>query len=126
MSRKSDIYSFGMLLLEMVGGRKNIDVTVENTSGVYFPEWIYNRLCQNGDMGLNILVDEDAMIAKKLTIVALWCIQWNPVDRPSTSSVIQMLEGNVEGLTMPPNPFSSTAPMNSKSTLATNLQPIFE
>ena len=29
VSYKSNIYSFGMLLLEMVGGRKNIDVRPE-------------------------------------------------------------------------------------------------
>ena len=33
-----------MLLLEMVGGMKNIDVSVESTSQVYFLEWIYNHL----------------------------------------------------------------------------------
>ncbi|RVW22866.1 Rust resistance kinase Lr10 [Vitis vinifera] len=37
VSYKSDVFSYGMLLLEMVGGRKNIDVTVDNTSQVYFP-----------------------------------------------------------------------------------------
>ena len=37
VSYKSDVYSFGMLLCEMVGGRKNIDVRVENSSEVYFP-----------------------------------------------------------------------------------------
>ncbi|RVW91811.1 Rust resistance kinase Lr10 [Vitis vinifera] len=44
VSYKSDIYSFGMLLLEMVGGRKNIDVTMEKANQVYFPEWVYNQL----------------------------------------------------------------------------------
>ena len=37
VSYKSDVFSYGMLLLEMVGGRKNIDVTVDNTNQVYFP-----------------------------------------------------------------------------------------
>ena len=37
VSYKSDIYSFGMLLLEMVGERKNLDVTIEKTSQAYFP-----------------------------------------------------------------------------------------
>ena len=41
---KLDIFSFEMLLLEMVGGMKNIDVSVESTSQVYFLEWIYNHL----------------------------------------------------------------------------------
>lgn len=98
-----------MLLLEMVGGRKNIDVTVENTSQVYFPEWAYNRLEKGEEMGLRI-EDEDeeqTAISKKLTIVGLWCIQWYPVDRPPMKVVVQML-GESSSLTMPPNPFAST------------------
>ncbi|RWR83715.1 rust resistance kinase Lr10-like protein [Cinnamomum micranthum f. kanehirae] len=112
VSYKSDVYSFGMLLLEMVGGRKNIDVTVDKTSQVYFPEWIYKRLCQGEDMGLNFAANEDSTIARRLTIVALWCIQWYPADRPSMTTVVQMLEGNVETLTMPSNPFATTTSGN--------------
>uniref|UniRef100_F6I2Q8 Protein kinase domain-containing protein n=1 Tax=Vitis vinifera TaxID=29760 RepID=F6I2Q8_VITVI len=107
VSYKSDIYSFGMLLLEMVGGRKNIDVTMEKTSQVYFPEWVYNQLDQGEDVCIRIVEDGDTKIAKKLTIVGLWCIQWYPIDRPSMKVVIQMLEGGGNNLTMPPNPFAS-------------------
>ncbi|XP_043702820.1 rust resistance kinase Lr10-like [Telopea speciosissima] len=109
VSYKSDVYSFGMLLLEMVGGRKNIDATVENSSQVYFPEWIYNRLETGEDLGVEMAVEGDPKIAKKLTIAAIWCIQWYPVDRPTMKTVLQMLEGNMESLTMPPNPFNSTS-----------------
>ncbi|XP_058102688.1 rust resistance kinase Lr10-like isoform X2 [Magnolia sinica] len=116
VSCKSDIYSFGMLLLEMVGGRKNIDVTVENTSQVYFPEWIYNRLHHGEELGLNIFAVEDANIAKKLMTVALWCIQWYPGDRPAMKSVVQMLEGSMESLMMPLNPFATSAPPNVDTT----------
>ncbi|XP_010942306.1 rust resistance kinase Lr10 [Elaeis guineensis] len=116
VSYKSDVYSFGMLLLEMVGGRKNMDATVENTSQVYFPEWIYNRLSQE-ELGLHIIEEKDASIARKLTIVALWCIQWYPVDRPSMTSVVQMLEGSMENLVMPPNPFTSAGPPNTSVAL---------
>ena len=109
VSHKSDVYSFGMMLLEMVGGRKNISTTVENTSQVYFPDWIYNRLQQGEELGLRIIEEQDAAISKKLTIVGLWCIQWYPMDRPSMKSVVQMLEGSIENLTIPPNPFGSTS-----------------
>ncbi|KAL5712002.1 Rust resistance kinase Lr10 [Ranunculus cassubicifolius] len=44
VSHKSDVYSYGMMVLEMIGGRKNIDATVENTSAIYFPRWIYHQL----------------------------------------------------------------------------------
>ncbi|GLT64187.1 hypothetical protein SLA2020_366950 [Shorea laevis] len=92
VSSKADVYSFGILLLEMVGGRKNVDVPEENTSQVYFPEWIYNLLDQKEDIRIFIEDDGDAKIAKKLAIVGLWCIQWHPMDRPSIKDVVQMLE----------------------------------
>ncbi|KAI8005579.1 Rust resistance kinase Lr10 [Camellia lanceoleosa] len=108
VSCKSDVYSFGMLLLEMVGGRKNTHVTTQNTSEVYFPEWIYDRL--NHEQGIVVEEDGDAKIVKKITIVGLWCIQWYPGDRPSMKVVVQMLEGDGDTLAMPPNPFTTTNP----------------
>ena len=46
-------------------------------------------------------------IAKKLSIIGLWCIQWYPIDRPSMKIGIGMLEGEEDNLVMPPNPFAS-------------------
>ena len=44
------IYSYGMMLLEMVGGRKNIDAEAIHTSEIYFPYWVYNRLEKGADL----------------------------------------------------------------------------
>ncbi|OVA11311.1 Protein kinase domain [Macleaya cordata] len=123
VSYKSDIYSFGMLLLEMFGGRKNTEVKVENLSQVYFPEWIYYRLDKGEDLGIQADTEEETTIGKKLTMVALWCIQWHPVDRPAMKSVVQMLEGNFENLIMPPNPFASTAPAKTSATIIPDITP---
>ena len=38
ISYKSDVYSYGMMVLEMVGGWKNIDVRVDFTIEIYFPQ----------------------------------------------------------------------------------------
>ena len=108
VSYKSDVYNFGILLLDMVGGRKNVDVTMENTSQIYFLEWIYNLLEKKEDLRVYVEDNGDAKIAKKLAIVGLWCIQWHPVDRPSMKIVVQMLEREGHNLTMPPNPFACT------------------
>eukprot|EP00257_Ricinus_communis_P002403 XP_002513563.2 rust resistance kinase Lr10 [Ricinus communis] len=110
VSYKSDVYSFGMVLLEMVGGRKNNDVTVENDNQVYFPERVYKQLDEGEELRIRLKEEGDAEIVKKLTIVGLWCIQWHPIDRPSMKSVVQMLEEDVNKLTMPPNPFASRGP----------------
>ncbi|XP_017974042.1 PREDICTED: rust resistance kinase Lr10 [Theobroma cacao] len=107
VSYKTDVYSFGMLLFEMVGGRKNKDLTVENTSQVYFPQWVYNRLADGEDLGIKEEKDGDADIAKKLSVVAIWCVQWDPTNRPSISTVIQMLEGRTGSFPLPLDPFAS-------------------
>ncbi|MED6184053.1 hypothetical protein PIB30_043731, partial [Stylosanthes scabra] len=43
VSYKSDIYSYGMLLLEMVGGRKNTNENQVNFQ-VLYPDWIHSLL----------------------------------------------------------------------------------
>ncbi|CAJ1971747.1 unnamed protein product [Sphenostylis stenocarpa] len=107
VSYKSDIYSYGMLLLEMVGGRTNVDMSSAQNFHVLYPDWIHNLV--DGDIHINVEDEGDAKIAKKLAIVGLWCIQWQPVNRPSIKSAIQMLETKEENqLTVPPNPFHST------------------
>ncbi|KAI8551192.1 hypothetical protein RHMOL_Rhmol06G0166200 [Rhododendron molle] len=72
------IYSFGMLLLEIVGGRKNAVPMEKNSDEVYFAEWIYKRLNREEENNNEVGGDGDAKIVKKLTVVGLRCIQWYP------------------------------------------------
>ncbi|XP_020961024.1 rust resistance kinase Lr10-like [Arachis ipaensis] len=113
VSYKSDIYSYGMLLLEMVGGRKNTNASQE-TFQVLYPNWIHNLL-EGDDTYIPIDDDGDFRIAKKLAIVGLWCIQWHPVHRPSMKSVVHMLEAEEDTLKVPPNPFESIAATSSSA-----------
>ncbi|KAK9919366.1 hypothetical protein M0R45_027961 [Rubus argutus] len=87
------------------GRRKNLNAHAEHSSQLYFPSWIYDQL----EKGLSIEIEEacenDEKIAKKMIMVALWCIQLMPVDRPSMTKVLEMLEGEDEVLQMPPKPF---------------------
>ncbi|KAH0692141.1 hypothetical protein KY285_019238 [Solanum tuberosum] len=106
VSHKSDVYSYGMMVLEMVGGRKNADVVVDHTSEIYFPHWIYKQIDQKKELGLTgIVEEEDKKLAEKMILVSLWCIQTDPSSRPSISMVIEMLQGELECLQMPPKPF---------------------
>ncbi|RWR93855.1 rust resistance kinase Lr10-like protein [Cinnamomum micranthum f. kanehirae] len=111
VSHKSDVYSYGMLLLEMVGGKKSVKVKVEYSSSTYFPNWMYNQLEQDSEMEIiDSIVEEDLDIAKKMVMVGLWCVQLNPSDRPTMSRVAEMLTGSVEGIEMPPKPFLFSPP----------------
>ena len=117
VSHKSDIYSYGMLLLEMVGGRKNVDSNLE-TSQVLHPRWIHN-LIDGGDISIYIEEEDEIKIARKLAIVGLWCIQWHPINRPSIKTVLQMLEGDDDKLKMPPTQFDFATSSNTSPVMPT-------
>jgi serine/threonine protein kinase len=102
VSTKLDVYSYGMML-EMVGGRTNVKENTETSSEAYFPNWIYDRLVK--DLQSHEVTCETEEIARQITLVVLWCMQTSPVDRPSMSRIIEMLENNISELKMPPKPF---------------------
>jgi len=108
VSYKSDVYSFGMLLLQMVGYRRNEGVSDESEGQIYFPERIYDRISKGMELGLQVEMDGDEEIGKKLALVGLWCMQWSPTSRPNMTRVVQMLEGDLGNLEMPPSPFLSS------------------
>ncbi|XP_027770206.1 rust resistance kinase Lr10-like isoform X2 [Solanum pennellii] len=107
ISYKADVYIFGMLLMEMLD-LKRPEVANEENSSQYFPYYIYDKF----NKGKEVVVDEEAnddekKMARKLALVALWCIQTNPIQRPSMSRVLEMLEGEAEVLEVPPQPLQS-------------------
>ncbi|KAL5761279.1 hypothetical protein ACOSQ2_020117 [Xanthoceras sorbifolium] len=111
VSHKSDVYSYGMMVLEMAGGRKNLDVGVGRTSEIYFPHWIHERLEVDEELGLlGIENEEDKECARKMIIVSLWCIQTNPSSRPAMNRVVEMLEGSLDSLQIPPKAILSSPP----------------
>ncbi|XP_057798697.1 rust resistance kinase Lr10-like isoform X1 [Salvia miltiorrhiza] len=108
VSYKADVYSFGMLLVEMVDLKR--DLSGDNgDSSKYFPYWIYDWLNQGKDIEIGNADENDSTrkVGRKMTIVALWCIQMNPDDRPSMNKVLEMLEGDVERLQIPNYPSQS-------------------
>ena len=111
VSHKADVYSYGMMVLEMVGGRKNFDASVDFTSEIYFPHWIYKCLELGKELELLGLLEEvDQESVRKMIIVSLWCIQFDPLNRPSMSRVVDMLKGSLEPLKIPPKPFLCSPP----------------
>ncbi|XP_031117455.1 LEAF RUST 10 DISEASE-RESISTANCE LOCUS RECEPTOR-LIKE PROTEIN KINASE-like 2.1 [Ipomoea triloba] len=106
ISHKADVYSFGMLLMEMLG-LKRTPVTEQDESSKYFPSWIYNDINKGKAIEMGEEDEDDKRITKKMTIVGLWCIQTSPIPRPSMSRVVEMLEGDVELLQMPTETFLS-------------------
>jgi len=81
ISYKFDVYSFGMLLLEMAGGKRNYDSRVENSSEAYYPSRIYNQLNTQTNSEVFDHKVKPVDIEMKLCKVGLRCIQMSPSSR---------------------------------------------
>ncbi|KAI5558202.1 hypothetical protein BDE02_17G024300 [Populus trichocarpa] len=105
VSYKADVYSFGMLLLEMAGKRKNLNALAENSSQIYWPYWVHDQVSDGKAIEIgDDATEEESKIVKKMIMVGLWCIQMKPMDRPTMKNVVEMLEGDLENLQLPPKP----------------------
>ncbi|BFG25348.1 hypothetical protein CerSpe_116220 [Prunus speciosa] len=119
VSHKSDVYSYGMLVLEMVGAKKNLDSGVSHTSEM-FPHYVYKDLeLEKDENAFGAITKEEKEIARKMVLISLWCIQTIPSDRPSMSKVVEMLEGPLHSLQIAPKPFLSSPTIAAKDSMTT-------
>ena len=96
ISEKSDVYSYGMLLLEIIAGRKNYDPR-QSSDKAYLPTYAFKmREEENLKEILDPKLETDEEDERVVTAikVALWCIQEDMHLRPPMTKVVQMLEGH--------------------------------
>ncbi|XVE66274.1 hypothetical protein DITRI_Ditri08aG0067500 [Diplodiscus trichospermus] len=103
---KADVYSFGMMLLEFVSGRRNFQHT-NDEGGTFFPAWVARQVNEGADI-LKLLdnrLNGNANLEElsRMCKVACWCIQGNGIQRPSMGQVVQILEGVLD-VSVPPIP----------------------
>ncbi|ESQ39599.1 hypothetical protein EUTSA_v10000811mg [Eutrema salsugineum] len=105
-SMKSDVYSFGVLVLEIISGKKN--------SSFYQPDGAHDlvsyawRLWSNGTP-LDLVDPTTVHNCQRNEVVrcvhvGLLCVQEDPVDRPTLSTIVLMLTSNTVTLPMPRQP----------------------
>ncbi|PON72512.1 S-receptor-like serine/threonine-protein kinase [Parasponia andersonii] len=104
ISVKADIYSFGVVLLEIICCRRSIDVKVSSPDAIALSNWVYTCFI-TGELNKLVELDEDVEMRtlERMVKVGLWCIQDDPALRPSTKNVILMLEGAMD-IPIPPSP----------------------
>uniref|UniRef100_A0ACD6A545 Uncharacterized protein n=1 Tax=Avena sativa TaxID=4498 RepID=A0ACD6A545_AVESA len=113
ITAKADVYSFGMMLLEIVSGKRSYDFPEESASSDsedwYFPKWVYEkcyidrRIEDVLDPILQAEACQGAAIVQRMVNTAIWCVQDRAEMRPSMGKVLKMLEGTIE-MTKPPEP----------------------
>ncbi|CAL5355299.1 unnamed protein product [Camellia sinensis] len=95
ISEKSDVYSYGMVLLEIIGGRKSYDPT-QTSEKSHYPSYAF-KMMEEGKLrsilDSKLKIDEEDERVAIAIKVALWCIQDDMHLRPAMSKVVQMLEG---------------------------------
>ncbi|KAI6679265.1 hypothetical protein NL676_033146 [Syzygium grande] len=108
ISSKVDVYSFGILLLELICCRKNYEPEAETEAQVVLVDWVYDCY-HNGNIIVLVESDKEALSdmrrVRRFVMTALWCIQEEPALRPTMKKITQMLEGAVE-VSVPPDPRS--------------------
>ncbi|KAG6738301.1 hypothetical protein POTOM_057912 [Populus tomentosa] len=110
MSVKADIYSFGVVLLEIICCRSSIKVDVSTPDEMNLPSWAYQ--CFAAGQLDKLVKDEDIEFEslERMVKIGLLCVQHDPASRPCIKNVILMLEGSGD-IPAPPAiaPFRSTA-----------------
>ncbi|KAD3066897.1 hypothetical protein E3N88_34777 [Mikania micrantha] len=104
-SIKSDVYSFGVLVLEIVFGEKNREfVHKEHSNNLIGHVWgLYNE-SRSLELVANSLSESiDTSQVLRSIHVGLLCVQRNPEDRPTMTSVMVML-GSEGSLPSPKEP----------------------
>ncbi|KDO74298.1 hypothetical protein CISIN_1g040910mg [Citrus sinensis] len=120
-SIKSDVFSFGVLLLETLSSKKNTrfyNIDSLTLLGHAWNLWKDDRAWKLLDPTLQ----NEALypMVKRYIKVALLCVQENAADRPTMSEVVSMIKNEIVNLPSPQQPAFSYVRIVEKSVLLEN------
>ncbi|KAG7544621.1 PAN/Apple domain [Arabidopsis suecica] len=107
LSVKSDVFSFGVMLLEIISGKRNIDFLHLN-DGSTLLSYIWNHWSQGNGLEIVDHAIKDSSSSSQQILrcvqIGLMCVQELPEDRPTMSSVGLMLGRETEAIPQPKSP----------------------
>ncbi|KAF3449146.1 hypothetical protein FNV43_RR09874 [Rhamnella rubrinervis] len=95
VTNKVDVYSYGIVLLEIICCRRNFEAEAEDENQMILSDWAYD--CYHyGRVDVLVKNDDEAMndmkMVKKHLMVAIWCIQEDPSFRPTMKKLPRCLK----------------------------------
>ncbi|CAA7024269.1 unnamed protein product [Microthlaspi erraticum] len=107
MSEKSDVFSYGVMLLEIITGTRNIDYCLRHP-GDSLLDYVWSQWTDG--KGLEVVDStyvDDSLVGNEVLRsihVALLCVQEQVDSRPNTRSVVLMLQSTQSEITRPSKP----------------------
>uniref|UniRef100_A0A0C9RSU6 TSA: Wollemia nobilis Ref_Wollemi_Transcript_14503_2331 transcribed RNA sequence n=1 Tax=Wollemia nobilis TaxID=56998 RepID=A0A0C9RSU6_9CONI len=125
LTEKADVYSYGILVLEIVGGRKIMDLRLPSEMQLLLG-WAWSLYEKNEAFGVvdrKLMESSECKKEEVLRVIhiALLCTQGAPQMRPSMSAVVSMLTSNTEILVRPTRPAFIDDNYDPRGSIITNV-----
>jgi serine/threonine protein kinase len=92
ITEKSDVYSYGIVVLEVLTGKQPIDPTIPD--GLHIVDWVRQKRGGVEVLDENLRARPESEIEEMLQTlgVALLCVTSSPDDRPTMKDVVAMMK----------------------------------
>ena len=98
ITTKADVFSYGMVLFEIISGRRNLEHR-ETSMETYFPMLVARKLLEGELQGLlteGLINGVNERELERACKVACWCVQDSESSRPTMGEIVKILEGVID------------------------------